>query len=316
MRRFATTIAGTPRLAAPATWSVSRGQRTMPQIALFIFGLAIAARAFGAEHPLQWTPQPIDAVDAALLQCADRLDDLWTVSMVEGELLAKPLSEDEFWNEYFAKIERTAQFSVGRYKDAPREIERVSNGFLVGYDGGEWGGVIVWFSPDLKHQYEISKHQVTHFVRRGNALYALEGLSHLGRSQGQLLKLSVAASGRWKASVVAKLPQAPYAFAPFDEDSILVVTDTQLLRVWFDGRIEQRYEIKTRLGPAYSAVRAADGTLYLGANSVVIRLIPTDVSYDEDWLLPPSLLSNCPCRKVRMEGPRNSKPREVVRCEK
>lgn len=73
---------------------------------------------------------------------------------------------------------------------------KVGNGFLVGYNNGEWGGGLYWFSSDGKENYKISGEQVQSFVLRNKELLVLTDGSHQGMPLGRLAKL-IFREGKW-----------------------------------------------------------------------------------------------------------------------
>lgn len=269
----------------------------MLRFALLMVSTLAVTLAVGGERLANWMSRPIADIDTALFLCANRSDDTWRLSLVDGEILAdRESSSETMMTNYFATIEGASYFPLDRSGEAPSEVERVSDGFLVAYNNGEWGGAVVWVSSDFARQYEISRHQVIKFIRKGADLYALAGLSHLGISHGELIHFRRSTDGRWTATEVAELREAPSAHLPIGEDSILVITETQLLRVWFDGRVATLYTGGRGFSPIYSFVRTADGTLYLASMGTVIRLTPTGTTYQGEWLFPASILLNCETR--------------------
>jgi hypothetical protein len=55
----------------------------------------------------------------------------------------------------------------------------VDDGWLVGFNQGEFGAALYWFSRDGKHSYKISDHQVVDFFSLQDDVYAFEGLARL-----------------------------------------------------------------------------------------------------------------------------------------
>ena len=53
---------------------------------------------------------------------------------------------------------------------------KVSDGWLIGFNRGEWGGALYWFSSDGTAKYKISKNPVVDFVQtNGRKLAIVEG---------------------------------------------------------------------------------------------------------------------------------------------
>ncbi|MBS7566159.1 hypothetical protein KHS38_17250 [Mucilaginibacter sp. Bleaf8] len=111
-----------------------------------------------------------------------------------------------------------------------RLVAAVSDGYLVGFNKGEWGGHLYWFSKDGSQHYEISDHQVVQFLQKGNEVYAIEGLSHMSTSEGSVIRLTQN-KGKWVAQAYAKLPYAPVAAVLDRTQNFLIITSSSLVQV-------------------------------------------------------------------------------------
>ncbi|MFZ6643936.1 hypothetical protein ACO0LL_29695 [Undibacterium sp. TC4M20W] len=63
-------------------------------------------------------------------------------------------------------------------------LMEVDDGWLVGFNRGEFGASLYWFSKDRKEHYKISNHHIIDFIKKVDGLYAIEGLAHRGSSEG------------------------------------------------------------------------------------------------------------------------------------
>ena len=120
---------------------------------------------------------------------------------------------------------------------APNVIE-VADGWLVGFNQGEFGAALYWFSRDGENRYKVSAHQVVGFFPRADgSVDAPEGLAHLGLSRGTLIRVvRLEADGRWQAETLQALPGAPYAGVRCRDGSLLLVLASALVRIDVDGR--------------------------------------------------------------------------------
>jgi hypothetical protein len=98
----------------------------------------------------------------------------------------------------------------------------VEDGYLVGFNRGEWGGELYWFSKNGKKKYEISRHQIVQFIKRDNKIYAIEGLGHLGISEGSIIEIEKNGK-KWIAKELLKL-SAPNAVQLDNWDNFIIVT--------------------------------------------------------------------------------------------
>jgi hypothetical protein len=149
----------------------------------------------------------------------------------------------------------------------------VDDGWIVGFNAGEFGAAVYWFSPNGTQRYKISDHQVVQFVALPKGLHAIEGLDWVFK--GSLIRLAKRrAGGRWQAVEVARLPGAPYAAEKRRDGTLLVVLAQAIVA------IDSDYHIQTLLGGApwvysftTSSVLARDETfLYLGMRQFVAEV--------------------------------------------
>lgn len=166
-----------------------------------------------------------------------------------------------------------------------RHALKVDDGWIVGFDRGEFGGSLWWFSPDGKLKKKITNGNIRYFIDFSGDLYVLEGLAHLGSATGSLLRLRKNEAG-YRTDVVTKFDGEPYAFVKDGPDSMLVITTTGLRRVKISGEVEKL--IETEYGTLYpnSMTLIDRKVVYIGMRHFVTRLIPTTKGYKEDWLVP------------------------------
>jgi len=80
-------------------------------------------------------------------------------------------------------------------------FKQVEDGWLVGFNHGEFGAALYWFNREGTHHYKISNHQVVAFFTLSDAVYAIEGLSHMGLSCGSVIHIQrPTPSARWRAT--------------------------------------------------------------------------------------------------------------------
>jgi hypothetical protein len=114
---------------------------------------------------------------------------------------------------------------------------RVRDGWLIGFNQGEFGAALYWFSPDGKRKYKVSDHQIVDFFSFADGIYAIEGLAHLGMSDGSVIRIAKPEpKARWRAETVTKLPFAPYATSVCRDGAILITLSDSIVRVGPDHK--------------------------------------------------------------------------------
>ena len=109
---------------------------------------------------------------------------------------------------------------------------RVDDGWLVGFNKGEFGAALYWFSADGKRNYKISDHQVWQFFHLPDGVYAVEGLAHLTMNEGSLIRITRADSrSHWQARTVVRLPAAPQAGSVMSDGTLILALHDALVRI-------------------------------------------------------------------------------------
>lgn len=164
---------------------------------------------------------------------------------------------------------------------------KVTDGWLVAFNAGEWGGSLWWFAPNGRKHYKVSDDQVCGFVSTHVGLLALEGLVHLTLHRGQIVKIAKSAQGLWRSTAFAPLGDAPEAVTGDSDSTLIVVTSDALLRVRLTGQVEVLIK-KVEWGVLYpnSIVRTSSDEYYAGARGAVARIGKASGHYHVDWLLP------------------------------
>ena len=164
---------------------------------------------------------------------------------------------------------------------------KVDDGWLVGFNAGEFGASLWWFSPDGHRRYEVSKDQVVEFLHTPTGLVAVEGLAHLSLSYGSMIRLSRTSQGRWRSTILAPLGDAPETAAVDADGWIVVVGASKLMRVSPSGRV-QVLSSNTAWGTLYpdSMVRVGKGEFYVGMRAYLVHVTMTLTGAKTEWLLP------------------------------
>ncbi len=161
-------------------------------------------------------------------------------------------------------------------------ILKVDDGYLLGFFRGEWGGYMYWFSKDGKHHYLISEVDVVQFIGFNNHVYAIEGLAHLGLSEGSILSLQKK-NGKWISSEYLKLPAAPEAIAVYG-NNFIIITSKSLLEVDDNLKTTTLVEkgILYYLDP--NSLIIHDNIVYAGMQAGVYKY--NLLSKQQEWLMP------------------------------
>ncbi|MBS1532344.1 MAG: hypothetical protein JSU01_18730 [Bacteroidetes bacterium] len=174
-----------------------------------------------------WHSCPVPANRDTLYKYNSSPND-WVVSIKDGNVHAEKQSRYFTPNTLPFKIDpklRRKSFYRGKIC-----IIHAGDGYLVGNDRGEWGGDLYWFSNDGKKYYKVSDDEVKQFVTRDNQIFAIQGLAHLGLSEGSIIRIEKI-NMKWVAKEYLKLPTAPEAVVLDKNKNFIIITSKSLLKI-------------------------------------------------------------------------------------
>jgi hypothetical protein len=190
----------------------------------------------------------------------------WQVYPVKGRICTKPHDPDNV-----TSARPDFEPAADEFRGGATRFARVDDGWLVGFNQGEFGAALFWFSSDGQRHYRISEHQVVDFFPYAGGWAAIEGLGHLGLARGSIIRITRHGTGRWQARTTLTLPDAPYAVAQVPYGPTLIVLGGSLIAVEALSRWTTLID-KAPWEPLYphSAVLTADSrTLYVGMRQYV-----------------------------------------------
>ena len=301
------------------------------RLCLVIACLLAIGSATAADPPLPdgWTVYPTPARNACDWSRANMSKREWRVRLENGELVLEPTSVPMPPRQSTPKFD--IRFVPPEYPRGPPCddcILRVDDGWLVGYNFGEWGGRLWWTNPQGRNAHPVSYggycagapplnqddvppmlrrklgkpgSDVSNIVslRRANGgVFVFSGLAHLGPSVGDLMRAE-RRNAKWQACYVADLTGAPETIESDAPDTWLVLVAGGIFPRERPGaliRIDSRGARTDLAAPSFmggglspnSMVKLRDGTLYVGMRHFVARLIPNGQGGYRDELLIPA----------------------------
>lgn len=191
----------------------------------------------------------------------------WRVYVEEGKVSARLVSPMKF-----EKGERPPFTPKGLEFRQGDAFKRVDDGWLIGFNRGEFGASLHWISADGRREYKISDHQVVDFITLPDGVYAIEGLAHLGMSGGSVIRIAREPGQLyWMATPVTKLPFAPYAVSVRRDNSMLLTLSDALVSIDAEHNIVSLLEKApwTGLYPNSSVLSSDEQKLYIGMRQYV-----------------------------------------------
>jgi len=149
---------------------------------------------------------------------------------------------------------------------------KVKDGWLVGFNYGEFGAELRWFSLDGKKSYQISNDQINQFIKVDDQIYAVQGLAHMGLGRGSFVKIELLGN-RWNSIEQVKFDQSPEAIMVEEAGSFLIVLTDSLIRV--DKDLNEKIIVESAdWGTLYPSSIASNHPryAYIGMRQFVVRV--------------------------------------------
>ena len=228
--------------------------------------------------PAGWTefPSPNDGSQA--LRCANYSTQQWRVSLENGTIVIREAPK---------KTEQAvlpAHLRLRRGMSGQRSTLKIPNGWLLGFDGGEFGGGLWWSNEDGSQSSRILNENVKGILSTSKGALVLVGLAHIDLDVGRVFMIPDSAKPKEIRPLVS-LDGAPQAFVIESPTTVLVTTTHGVSRVNFSGSLEVLAHAPFSLLYANSMVITADKVIYAGMRLFVVRFLPGASGYREQWLV-------------------------------
>jgi hypothetical protein len=257
------------------------------------FGSSAAQLPASNSPPSGWTIYQIPTDGSDALRCANYSKKEWRVSLLDtGQANIALLSEPHTKS---SGLELPPGVKLQRGMLGHRSNLRVKNGWLLGFDGGEFGGGL-WLATLDGKTHLLSEENVHGFVETTQGVLVFVGLDHMDTDSGKVMIVPYAITSKTDLKTLVNLDGAPQAFTKLSADTALVVTTHGISRITATGASERL--LSRSFGMLYpnSIVSAPDGTIYAGMRLFVVRLMLRSGGFTEQWLVPEH------CEKFHVQG--------------
>lgn len=114
------------------------------------------------------------------------------------------------------------------YFSRPTNSIKVHNGWLIGFDRGEWSGALYWYNNDGTEKYLIKDRNVRDIIRFNNKVFITQGLTHLGGDFGSISEITYK-DDKWIEEKTSMLSGKPYKTVVADNKLISITTENIIL---------------------------------------------------------------------------------------
>lgn len=182
--------------------------------------------------PSKWqevTPDKATATDERITTRPSLYPGLeWTVRLEGGKVVAKASVRGK------GNLDPSPPFKPRwRADEMPPDMWTampVSDGWIIGFDIGEFGAGVVWYNKDGSKSYEIAQEYIQQFLVTPDGIFVQGGCDHMGISIGTLSRLEKKGR-RWQLTRLLDTP----AYAPIQwlgNETLVLVQGQHPVRVY------------------------------------------------------------------------------------
>jgi hypothetical protein len=269
---------------------MKRAAKQILSLALLLFAMPHKGQVLGSNpaFPVGWIEAPAPSQDSAL-QCANYSRHEWSVERSSGI------------NLYDSSVDKRpgavlpSGFVLTKEMPGRAIVQKVVDGWLVGFNAGEFGGGLWWSDESGRRTRKLTGENVRAFVPRGDAVLVFTGLAHLSIDEGKIYSFTTKDSGA--LVLIADIGSEPSAAVMGDAGIVFIATHIGVLRLTTDNRLEQLYGNRA-MGLLYpnSILEDATGSIVVGMRFYALRLERNGAGYKPVWYIPLA------CRKTRLKN--------------
>lgn len=232
------------------------------------------------------------------LACANWSSNEWAVTWAnEGLAVARipPSSRSDplpFTISGTLAMSRNERWSVEARFAGRSRVLRVHDGYLIGFDRGEWGGGLWWFDStgssrkrlEIPAEARFEPENVVAIRPAGEDAIAFIGLAHLQLDEGKAVLVS-RGQGH-PVRVLASFGAAPRAVLTEADGTWLVLTHRGLFRLAMTGGVElvAKLDGLDGLNPE-SMARSPSGSVFIGMRHYVLQVDLKGDQIRQSWLV-------------------------------
>jgi len=218
------------------------------------------------------------------LNSANLSSNSWIFVRKENKLL---IEEDDFKREKGDDLPFTKEFITKNLKEIEgnRFVKQVEKGFLIGLNHGEFGGGLLFVSNDGLTSYKIGTSlRIRNIFEWNSRIYAIEGLAHMGSSNGQIIEIFKEDSS-WKYKTLSKLIEAPAIIAKKNNQQI-IITSQYILRLTSNLEIEEILKSPFNWGMLYpSSIHFEKKALFLAMRQGILKIEDFETTPKYKWYI-------------------------------
>ncbi len=153
-----------------------------------------------------------------------------------------------------------------------RVFQKLKDGWLIGFDNGEWGGGLYWYDNKGETNYKINNGNINDIFEINKEIFVVEGIAHLDISGGQIYKI-IQEDDKWVEELFITLQLAPQVTIIDKSNNFIISNSSQIIKIGLDKKIEELIPKDKWNGWIYSnSMIIHENDLYVGMRSGIMKI--------------------------------------------
>jgi len=229
--------------------------------------------------PDGWIEAPSSKANPNLWECAG-YGGSEIVSIEDGSVHIGRPSEEEAQQVPLPQYLKLSKEMIGS-----RSVLRTADGWLVGFDAGEFGGGLWWFNNEGDENRKLLSENVHAIYQTADGVFVLVGLAHLSLDSGKIYKFTDTAD-EVRVTQLADLGGSPEASTVDADGRFVVATPRSVVAIDYAGHVHKLYKSGESLTYPTSVIVDANENILVGMRFFVLRLVPgSNGDYRPQWLM-------------------------------
>jgi hypothetical protein len=270
-------------------WNESRTMRLLFNGLVFLCLFFCVSCKEKIAIPAGWSAISTPNPDSLVMRCANYSKQNWRVFLVGNEIGIENSDSLHTAQSLPDNFKRTSEM-VGN-----SSVISTTDGLLIGFDGGEFGGGLWWSNKNGSKVSKLMDAPVKSLMTTSDGVFVFTGIAHMGLDNGKVWVLRNASVDP-KPALLIELDGAPRVVAKGSNRSFLVATTQGVMRVFPEGKTEVLMKAPSQFLYPGSIVETPDHQIYVGMRLFVVHLSPERNGYMQQWLVQRE------CRETRIDG--------------
>lgn len=261
-----------------------------------LFSLILAGLTLGMHSPAQDSLMPAGWIayngdTSPYMFCANHSENEWHVTMASGKISISRSSKE-------AHLKPPPHFHIDASMRGKTVVAKAGDGWLVGFDAGEWGGGLWWANDSGRDKRMLIEENVHAIISRGPELLVFTGLGYGGMDNGRVYSYRPTPRKVGELVEISNLDSAPDAALIDTHGTVLIAAQTRISALDTSNHVRVLFQ-NSDMALLYpnSIVEDQGGNVVIGMRFFVLQLkLRFDGTYAPAWYVPDR------CSKIKVQG--------------